>query len=180
MDILTIIFLILCCSIAISCITMTGISIYNVNKDRISKETLFEIQVASANSKAMKDTLSVQDLYEIIDNMVLFYTSRQLISTNLANKSDQELSLIMDDIIETIATDVQFRLSDQFKKSWEVYFDPVEGNGSTISHLSLYIYNSTKTILIRSIESMKRQRSSGQKQSQPKVSNTEPSSSEKE
>lgn len=130
---------------------------YTIDRDKESKERLFQIQLASAKATSIKDVLSVQELYHIVDGMIRFYTARQLSSTNLAEKSDQELSLLLDDIILTIASDVELHMGSQLKSTWEVYFDPIPDKpGSPPSHLNLYIHTNTKLVLIRSLENMRK------------------------
>ena len=132
--------------------------IYNIRKDYISKERMFQIQLTSAESSSIKDIPPVVELYKIIDDTIKFYIARQVIPSNLLQCSEQELSIMLNDIILTIASNVEMHLSDRFKKMWEVYFDPIpKTKEDPPSHLNLYIYDNTKLILIRTIESAKMQ-----------------------
>lgn len=152
----TIIIGLLVCIVLIS-FTSIVLSCYTIIRDTKSKESLFQIQMESAKSKSMKDALSVTDLYQIVDGIIKFYTARQLATTNLSQHSEQELSLLLNDVIITITSNVELRLSENFKQMWELYFDQIPTDKEQLpSHLNLYIYENTRLILVRAIEGMKR------------------------
>lgn len=135
------------------------LGIYNIYKDRISKETMFQLQLMSTENASIKDAPEVATLYKVIDDTIKFYTARRLKVINLTEKSDQELSIVLDDVILSISSDVELHLSSQFKKIWEVYFDPIPTDpDDPPSHLNLYIHDNTELMLVRTIEAMKRNR----------------------
>lgn len=143
--------------LSVNSMMLVLIGIYNIYKDKISKEVMFRLQLKSVDNATIKDALPVTDLYKIVDDTIKFYTSRQLKMMNLSDRTEQELSLLISDIILTIASDVELHLSERFKQIWEIYFDAVpKTQGDAPSHLNLYIHDNTELILVRAIETMKR------------------------
>lgn len=137
---------------------------YTIYKDMKSKEQMFEIQITAAKSKSIKDALPPSEMYKIVNDMVNFYVSKTVIVSDLEGKSDSELSLLLDNIIISISTEVEIHLSDTFKHNWEVYFDPVDGTVDVISHLKMYIAYTVRTNLIQIIERLKqKERATSQK-----------------
>lgn len=134
---------------------------YTIYKDMKSKEQMFEIQITAAKSKSIRDTIPPSEMYKIVDDMIRFYVSKTVTISDFEGKSDGELSLLLDNIIISISTEVEIHLSDTFKRNWEVYFDPVEGSVDVISHLKMYIAYNVRINLIQIIEKLKqRQRRS--------------------
>ena len=143
----------------ILCIILTAvliiISVYNIIKDKESKERLFQIQLAGTSVKKLeKNSPPLDDLYRVVNDLIRFYVSRQLMTTNITAESDQQLSLLMDNIIVTISTEVERHLSDSFRQAWELYFDPASSDSET-SHLRLYIATNVRTFLVKVIEAKK-------------------------
>lgn len=140
-------------SICITSIALTIVAVYNIKKDKDSKETLFQIQMMAASSKKMLDAPPLESLYKVLNDLIGFYISRQLITTNVVAESDQQLSLLMDNIVITISTEVERHLSNTFKQAWEVYFDSTDTTET--SHLRLYIATNVRTLLVKVIETKK-------------------------
>lgn len=128
---------------------------YTIHKDMKSKEQMFELQITAAKSKSIKDALPPSEMYKIVNDMVSFYVSKTVIISDFEGKSDSELSLLLDNIIISISTEIEIHLSDTFKRNWEVYFDPVEGSTDVISHLKMYIAYNVRINLIQIIEKLK-------------------------
>lgn len=144
-------------AILIILISLWRLTSHKIDIDRKSKEQLFQIQMAGAQATSLKNALPVDDMYKILTGMVQFYTFQQLSNTNLSKYTDQNLSLIVDDMILSIASEVELHLGDNFKQSWECYFDKIPTSQEhRPSHLNLYIYNETRICLINSIELSKR------------------------
>lgn len=128
---------------------------YIIHRDTKSKEQMFEIQLTAAKSKNIKDALSPDEMYKVVNTLVHFYVSKTIALSDLEGKSDSELSILLDNIIVSISTEIELHLSDTFKRSWETYFDPVDGTEDVMSHLKIYIAYSVRVKLIQIIEKSK-------------------------
>lgn len=135
------------------------LGIHTVEKDRTSKEQMFQLQMTAAKSKNLKDALSPTEMYKIVDDMIHFYVSRTIVLNDFEGKTDGELSILLDNELVHISTEVELHLSEQFKRSWETYFDPVEGTEDSMSHLRLYISYGVRADLVKLIETIKNRKS---------------------
>ena len=155
------------------CATIVVSMIYTIYKDTQAKEQMFQIQMIAAQSRSIKDALSPDEMYKIINDMIYFYVSKMVVISDLKGKTDSELSILLDDILVSISTEVELHLSDAFKRSWETYFDPVDGTEDVMSHLKIYIACTVRTQLVRIIENSKRKEniSTRHKSTEPDATN---------
>ena len=142
--------------IVILCAAIVVALVYSIVKDTKSKEQMFQIQMMAAQSKSLKDALSPTEMYKIVADMIQFYVSKMVVLSDLEGKTDSELSILLDNIIVSISTEVELHLSDTFKRSWETYFDKVDGTDDITSHLKIYVACTVRTRLVQIIETMKR------------------------
>lgn len=110
----------------------------------------------AAQSKSLKDALNPTEMYKIVSDMIQFYVSKMVVLSDLEDKTDSELSILLDNIIVSISTEVELHLSDTFKRSWETYFDKVDGTEDVTSHLKIFIACTVRTRLVQIIEAMKK------------------------
>lgn len=143
--------------IVMLCSSIVVALIYSILKDMKSKEQMFQIQMMATQSKSLNDALSPTEMYKIVADMIQFYVSKMVVLSDLKGKTDGELSILLDNTIVSISTEVELHLSDTFKRSWETYFDKVNGTNDTTSHLKIYIACTVRTKLVQIIEVMKRE-----------------------
>lgn len=142
-------------SILLSNIAIWSIVTYTIHRDTKSKEKMFEIQMVSAGTRQIRDATSTKELYDVLEHVIAFYVSRKLTTTNLVIKTDKELSLMLDELVVSVSTEVELHLSDTFKKEWEVWFNAYDETIGVPTHLQVYISTNVRTLLIGAIEKMK-------------------------
>lgn len=155
-----ILFYILASVIAAGMLVLTAIGIYTIYDSKKTKEALFEVQIASAQQKSIKDSPDIATLYNVVNDLIGFYGSKAITMSNLKSNSEEELSILLDDMIVSISSEVELHLSSSFKQAWEVWFDKIEGTGDEESgiipsHLKSYISHTVRLYTVKKIEEMK-------------------------
>lgn len=153
-----ILFYILTVAIVAGLAMLIVITAYTIYDSKRAKEMLFEIQLASAQQSAIKDAPSVSTLYSVVNELIGFYGEKAITMSNLKSNSEEELSLLLDDLIVTISTEVELHLSSAFKQAWETWFDKIEESDETgviPSHLKIYISHTVRKFVVNYIEKIK-------------------------
>ena len=135
--------LIMICILICICI---GFSVIQY-KDMKQRQLEFQIKIEAA--KNTKDShvrsMSYKDLLSIIDTNMVYYVDQSiLISEIVSKKSDEERSLIFNDILTSTCAQVDLSLSTAVKEALLTYISE--------SHLHTYIKDRTRILLIAKIE----------------------------
>ena len=110
---------------------------------------MFEIQMAGAKMNKLPDIhkMPYNDLMKIVNDTIDYYTTRDLSINSLTNKSSEEISLILDDLSASIATNVKVSVSPYVSDCITCYV--------TEDFYDRYIINSVRLLLVANIEQRK-------------------------
>ena len=148
--------------ITLSLFLLIGLSIYTIYRDTTRLDNNFRLQMTAASASRMPDIskYSYEELMKMLNNIIDYYTSQNLDVISLANKSEEEISLIMHDMSVDICTKVVTGLSPTFINCIQAYI--------TEDFFNRYIINSVNMMIVLNIE--KRRARNNRKSSQPKQS----------
>lgn len=142
------------CVIIASCMillaTLVGLSVYTIHRDTVKENNSFKIQMEAARSRAKPEIhrMPYSDLMKIVNETIDYYATRNLNILTLANKSSDEISLLLDDLSADIATKVKVSVSPYVSECITCYV--------TEDFYDRYIINSVRMLLLASIEQKKR------------------------
>ena len=143
------IIIILAASCFIVLATLLSVSLYIIRKDTINNKQMFEIQMTSAKTNRMPDIYKMpyNELIKIVNETINYYTTQNMTVKSLANKSSEEISLLIDDLSADIATKVKISVSKYVSECITCYV--------TEDFYDRYIINSVRLLLIAHIEQQK-------------------------
>ena len=133
--------------IIIILILLFGAFIYNIYKDMKQREFEFKLKLESAKHSRGGNirSMSYKDLLSIIDTNMIYYVDQSILISGIASKkSDEERSLIFNDVLSSTCAQVEMSLSNYVK---EALLDYVSEN-----HLNTYIKDRARLLLIAKIE----------------------------
>jgi len=118
---------------------------YIIWKDMMSKERIFNIQMAQAEaSMEMRSPLGYKEIKEIINDVAQYCIINYIIDTGINQKDHEELSIIIDDVLEELCTQIESYLGKDTIRQWNKIY--------TAEYLTEYIYRTTRIFLINEVE----------------------------
>lgn len=131
--------------ILMALVTLTGIAVYIMYRDLMVRKDKqdFDKQVIMAKSKATVTT-SYDDAFKIIDKMLMVTTITKINTLNLRNKTPEQLSVILDDIIIEVSSHVLLNISEALKRQLYNYI--------TEDFLTKYVTDNCRKLLVIHIE----------------------------
>ena len=129
---------------------ITVILIYNIHKDTIERNQMFQIQMTAAKTNKIPDIskLTYPELMKIVNETIDYYTTQNMAVLSLHNKNSAEISLLIDELSADIATKVKVSISKYVSECIICYV--------TEDFYDRYILNSVRLMLVAQIEKQRR------------------------
>ena len=127
--------------------TFLGMFIYTSYRDAKQRELEFSIKLEAAkNTKgANVRAMGYKDLLNIIDTNMVYYVDQSILISGIATKkSDEERSIIFNDVLSSTCAQVELSLSSYIK---DALLEFVSEN-----HIHTYIKDRARLLLIAKIE----------------------------
>ena len=124
-------------------------SLYTIARTAIKNEKMLEMQIEASKIKKTDhvNTMKFDDITGIINNLINFYTSEEIMRQGIFDKTTDEISLILDKLIIEISTKVTLAMSTELIDAFTNY--------TTKEHLLEYTKSTTRLNLITRIETKK-------------------------
>ena len=133
--------------ITIILILIFGAFIYIIYRDMKQRQFEFKLKLESAKNSRGSNirSMSYKDLLAIIDTNMVYYVDQSILISGIASKkSDEERSLIFNDILTSTCAQVELSLSNYVKEALLDYISE--------DHLNTYIKDRARILLIAKIE----------------------------
>ena len=125
---------------------VAGIASYSIYSNGKKTQDALMIQIEAAKAKKNNHIINMpyKDLLGIVDNLVNFYTKNAVMDFSLSTKNDTELSVVLDDILINICTDVKMSVSKDLHEAILFYVSD--------AYFNKYIKNTARLLLILEIK----------------------------
>ena len=125
--------------LALFCIVW--VSIRDIRKFKFQMEQMKVQSIVADKAKSnYVYNMSYSDLLDIVDKVINFYAADKVINLGLDGKSDEELSVILDDVLIEVCGKTKFSLSSQIKEALQFYV--------TEDFLDIYIKDTCRLTLV--------------------------------
>ena len=134
-------------AISASLISLLGIGIYIIYRDMKQKEMEFEIKMAAAqaSSDSNINNMPYLELKKILDENMKYYVHQNVLISGIINcNTDEERSLMINDLIVATCTDVDTSISIKVKNALLNYIAD--------KHLVTYIKNTVRLLIVAEVE----------------------------
>ena len=123
---------------------------YTIYRDTNKIEHNFQLQLAAAQAKQRPEIhkLEYSELIKIVNEVINYFTSQNMDVLSLASKTEEEISVILDELTADIATKVKVNISPMISDCITCYV--------TEDFYDRYILNSTRLMIVANIEKQKR------------------------
>ena len=135
--------------IIIACvlIALLGIGVYFIYRDMKQKEMEFDIKMTAAQASADSNinNLPYLELKKILDENMKYYVHQNVLMSGIINcNTDEERSLMINDLIVATCTDVDKSISIKVKNALLNYIAD--------KHLITYIKNTVRLLIVAEVE----------------------------
>lgn len=135
--------------IIIACvlIALLGIGVYFIYRDMKQKEIEFDIKMTAAQASADSNinNLPYLELKKILDENMKYYVHQNVLMSGIINcNTDEERSLMINDLIVATCTDVDKSISIKVKNALLNYIAD--------KHLITYIKNTVRLLIVAEVE----------------------------
>lgn len=121
-----------------------GYLLYHINYSNKETKRLKELQLSTKPSiPSVLTNMSYTSIMEIVDKMIQFEVSNTILKHGLRNKTDEELSVILDDFILNISETVYTSISNDLLSVVQYYI--------TDNYLKSYIKDTARIILVANL-----------------------------
>lgn len=136
------------------------LAIYTIYRDTTKISNNFELQIAAsaALKKPEIHKLPYNELMKIVNSSIDYYTSQNMEVIGLANKTPEEISLLIDDLTADVSTRVVLSISPAVMECILTYI--------TEEFFNRYIYNSVQALIVLNVEKQKNKIASQQRKAQ--------------
>lgn len=134
-------------AISASLISLLGIGIYIIYRDMKQKEMEFEIKMAAAqaSSDSNINNMPYLELKKILDENMKYYVHQNVLISGIINcNTDEERSLMINDLIVATCADVDTSISIKVKNALLNYIAD--------KHLVTYIKNTVRLLIVAEVE----------------------------
>jgi hypothetical protein len=155
----------------IGCIVLLSVLVvlsgYTIHRDTTKMQNNLQLQIAAASAAKKPEIhkLPYAELMKIVNNTIDYYTSQNMEILSFANKSPEEISLVINDLTIEISTKVETSISP-------VVYDVITSY-VTEEFFSRYIFNSVQALIVLNIEKQKKTMESQQRKIQKTVEQKE-------
>lgn len=129
-------------------VALASYAIYSAGK-KTQDSLMIQIEAAKAKKNSHLMTIPYADLLGIINNLINFYVKSAVLEFPLTTKTQTELSVLMDDILIQICTNVRMAMSEDIQEAMTSYV--------TEAHMMQYIKNTTRLILLSETTKIEKQ-----------------------
>lgn len=104
--------MIICIVVSVCILVLTG---YNIYLTTIKNEAMLKAQIEAAKVKKTEhiNTMKFDDIMNIIAKLIDFYVSEKILELGLITKSDDEISIAIDNMVIDVSTYVTSSLSNE-------------------------------------------------------------------
>ena len=128
-------------------ISLLGMGVYFIYRDMKQKEMEFEIKMtaAQASSDSNINNLPYLELKKILDENMKYYVHQNVLMSGIINcNTDEERSLMINDLIVATCIDVDKSISVKVKNAMLNYIAD--------KHLLMYIKNTVRLLIVAEVE----------------------------
>ena len=128
-------------------VSLLGVGVYFIYRDTKQKEMEFEIKMAAAkaSSDSNINNMPYLELKKILDENMKYYVHQNVLISGISNcNTDEERSLMINDLIVATCADVDTSISVKVKNALLNYIAD--------KHLVTYIKNTVRLLIVAEVE----------------------------
>lgn len=126
------------------------LSIYTIWRSSLEQKMQFDVkmEIAKSSGNTTIKSMSYKDLQEIVNQLINFHVNSVVSTSNIRDKSTDELSIILDTMIVDVCARVKISLSNDILNAFYMYI--------TDDFLNSYIKNLSRALLLAKIDNVRK------------------------